>query len=267
MSSISIQKSFLTKNKSLFLIATPIGNLQEMTPRALETLNSSDFIICENRFFCLRLLKHFGIQSKKIFVYDNIKEKSDFSISKLINEMIKYEKISLISNAGYPLISDPGRVLVRKWIDLGYYVIPISGSSAFLNALVASGFYYHNFTFIGFLPRNLNKQKTFLKVYSNNFISALIIYETANRLIKTLVNLKILLGNRLISICREITKFHEEFVRGSIEEVVGYFNSNDSNLKGEMVIIVSVELSDDKLNKVNSLLKIRKLKLKNLKNS
>jgi 16S rRNA (cytidine1402-2'-O)-methyltransferase len=262
--SVSIQKSFLIENKSLFLIATPIGNLQELTPRALDILNTSDLLICENTFSCLRLLRHFKIERKKIIVYDNIKEKSEYSISRIINEMLNHEKIALVSNAGYPLVSDPGRVLVRKWIDMGHYVVPISGSSAFLNALVASGFYYHNFTFIGFLPRSKNKQQKFLKVYSNNFISALIIYETGNRLVKTLINIRDALGNRLIAICRELTKVHEEFIRSSLDEMIEHLTSEPSDLKGEVVIIVSVENGDNLLEKISSLRKARKFKVKQL---
>lgn len=112
--SISIQKSFFGENKSLFLIGTPIGNLQEMSSRALEILNDSDLIICENVSSCLRILRHFEVERKKIIVFDNIKEKSDFSISKTITEMLCHDKIAMISNAGYPLVSDPGRILVRK---------------------------------------------------------------------------------------------------------------------------------------------------------
>lgn len=260
--SVSIQKSFLVKNKSLFLIATPIGNLQELTPRAIDILKSSELLICENTFSCLRLLSYFKIDRKKIIVYDNIKEKSDYSISKIIKEMVSYEKISLISNAGYPLVSDPGRVLVRKWIDLGNYVIPVSGSSAFLNALVSSGFYYHNFTFIGFLPRSKSKQLTFLKTYSNNFLSALIIYETGNRLLKTLINIRNVLGNRLIAVCRELTKIHEEFVRGSLDENIEYFSSEEASLKGEFVIIISVEILDNCLNNNVLINKFGKFKFK-----
>jgi 16S rRNA (cytidine1402-2'-O)-methyltransferase len=245
--SISIQKSFIDKKNSLFLIGTPIGNLKEISSRALEILNTSDLIICENYSSCLRILRHFNIKKRKIIVYDNIKEKSNFSINKTINEMLCSRQTSLISNAGYPLISDPGRVLVRRWIDMGNYVVPVSGSSAFLNALVASGFYYHNFTFIGFLPRNKSKQQRLLKVYSNNFISALIIYETSNRLIKTLENMRDSLGNRMIAICREITKIHEEFIRGDLGEVLDHLKSKNIELKGEIVIIVSVETNINRL--------------------
>jgi len=112
--SISIQKSFINNTKSLFLIATPIGNLQELTPRALETLKDSDLILCENTYSCLRLLRHFKIEKKRLTLYDNIIEKSEYRLNKVIEKMLDCEKISLVSNAGYPLISDPGRVLVRK---------------------------------------------------------------------------------------------------------------------------------------------------------
>lgn len=147
---------------------------------------------------------------------------------------------------------------------MGYYAIPVSGSSAFLNALVSSGFYYHNFTFLGFLPRNRSKQKVLLNVYSNNFISALIIYETANRLTKTLINIKAFLGNRLVAVCRELTKIHEEFIRASIDEVITHFESNQVSLKGEVVIVVSVETKDHRFEKISSLIKDRKSKLKQI---
>lgn len=124
---------------------------------------------------------------------------------------------------------------------MGHNVVPISGSSAFLNALVASGFYYHHFTFIGFLPRSKNKQQKFLITYANNFISALVIYETSNRLLKTLLNMREILGNRLLAICRELTKIHEEFIRGSLDELLIHFADPNCELKGEVVIIVSVE--------------------------
>lgn len=124
---------------------------------------------------------------------------------------------------------------------MGFAVVPISGSSAFLNALVASGFYYHHFTFIGFLPRNKGKQQKFLITYANNFISALVIYETSNRLLKTLVNMRAVLGNRLVAVCRELTKIHEEFVRGSVDELLAHFSDENCDLKGEVVIVVSVE--------------------------
>jgi len=112
--SISIQKSFINESKSLFLIATPIGNLQELTPRAIDTLKNSDLILCENTYSCLRLLRHFKIENKRLMLYDNIIEKSEYRLDKLIDKMLNHKKISLVSNAGYPLISDPGRVLVRK---------------------------------------------------------------------------------------------------------------------------------------------------------
>ncbi len=252
---ISIQKSFTSKKKTLFLIATPIGNLHELTPRAVETLSSVDVVVCENTFLCLKLLRAFDIKAKKILLYDNIKEKSDFRVEKFVHELSFYERVALLSSAGYPLVSDPGRKLVRKWIDVGYYVVPISGSSAVLDSIVASGFYYHNFTFIGFLPRRTHKQKTILSVYAQNFLSALIIYETVKRIENTLIAIRSCLGNRMIALCREITKLNEEFIRGSVEDVIKYLKDNLSSLRGELVIIVSVELG-------GLLLKNRPLRIK-----
>lgn len=238
---IKVQKSFQEKQKILYLVATPIGHLQELTPRALEVLKNAELVLCESIYSYLKLTNYFQInqQNQKTITYDNLKEKSEFQVNKILSQMEKYKKIALVSKAGYPIISDPGRVLVNKWVRLGNYIVPISGSSAFLNSLVASGIYYHHFSFLGFLPRNDRKQQLIFQTY-RQITSALIVYESPHRLINTLNNIKSILGNRSIVIAREITKIYEEFIRGSAEEVIDYL-TNKNNLRGELTIIVGID--------------------------
>lgn len=246
--STSIQKSFsLGKeyHKKLYIIATPIGNLDEVSFRLIETLKDSELIVCENIRSCLKILKKFSIANKKMITYNNISEKSSYLVNKTLEVMMNYDKVSLVSCAGYPLVSDPGRLIVKGWIENGFHVVPISGPSAFLNALVSSGFYFHNFVFLGFLPRTKSKQQRILKSYKENYTSALVIYESPLRTIETLKNLKEFIGNRMVAVCREITKVHEEFIRGDIESIINSFYEKKFLLKGEIVIVVSVDLHNE----------------------
>jgi len=234
---LSIQKSFQIIQKTLYLVATPIGHLQELTPRALEILKNSELILCESVHSYQKLSSYFQIGKKSVISYNNLTEKNSYQTKKIIQKMLNYEKIVLVANAGYSLISDPGRILVSEWIALGNYVVPVSGSSAFLNSLVASGLYYHHFTFFGFLPRNNKKQQNLLLNYKS-LPNALVIYESSHRLLNTLNNVKLVLGNRLIAIGRELTKLYEEFIRGSLEEMINYLQNN--KLKGELTIIIGI---------------------------
>jgi len=208
----------------------------------------------------LKLLKHFKIAKKKIIIYNNISEKSEYLTSKTLELMLNYDNISIISCAGYPLVSDPGRLIIKEWIRRGFYVIPISGSSAFLNALVCSGFYCHNFAFLGFLPKSKVKQSKILSIYHNNFNFALVIYESPHRIFKTLSNINEFMGNRMIAVCKEITKIHEEFIRGSVKDVISHFHNSKEIIKGEYVIVVSIDLPEDQPF-INRVLSVKKSKL------
>lgn len=224
------QSSFLSDNNKCYLVATPIGNLSEMTPRAIEILNEVDLIACEDTRTSSVLLSYFNIKTKCISYHMHNELES---ANKLIDIIKTNKSIALISDAGYPLISDPGSVLVSKLIDEGIDVVPISGSSAFINALVASGILIQPFLFHGFLNGNDNDKIKVLDDYQK-LAFTLVFYESPHRIKQTLNLMLQILGDRKICLAREITKKHEEFMRGNISEVI----EECDNIKGEIVLIV-----------------------------
>lgn len=230
------QKSFENEKPTLYLVPTPIGNLNEMTPRAIDVLNSVDVIACEDTRNSGQLLKHFGI-SKRLIAYQNFNETS--STKGIINLLSQGNNIALISDAGYPLINDPGQRVVSEVTALGYNVVPISGCSAFLNALVASGLIAQPFIFIGFLPPSTHDCVKKLRLYQS-YPMTLIIYEAPHRIEKMLQSCLDVLGDRHICIARELTKVHEEFIRGTISEILPIA----SELKGEMVVVIEGNQDD-----------------------
>lgn len=224
------QKSFEKDVPSLYLVATPIGNLEEMTPRAIEILKSVDVIAAEDTRNTIRLLNHFQISNKLISHHDHNEYESSQGIIELIEDG---KSVALVSDAGYPAISDPGYVLVKKCIEEGINVIPISGANASLNALVASGLAPQPFVFYGFLAQNDKEKKRQLNDLKYHK-ETLIFYEAPHRITKTLNCMLEVLGDRRICLARELTKRYEEFIRGTISEVV----TISDDLKGEMVIVV-----------------------------
>ena len=230
------QKSFENEKPTLYLVPTPIGNLTEMTPRAIDVLNSVDVIACEDTRNSGQLLKHFGI-SKRLIAYQNFNETS--STKGIINLLSQGNNIALISDAGYPLINDPGQKVVSEVTALGYNVVPISGCSAFLNALVASGLIAQPFIFIGFLPPSTHDCVKKLRLYQS-YPMTLIMYEAPHRIEKMLQSCLDVLGDRHICIARELTKVHEEFIRGTISEILPIA----SELKGEMVVVIEGNQDD-----------------------
>lgn len=225
------QKSFENEKPTLFLVPTPIGNLSEMTPRAIDVLNSVDVIACEDTRTSGQLLKHFDIH-KRLVAYQNFNEES--SADGLINLLSKGQNVALITDAGYPLMSDPGQRVVRKATEQGYNVVPISGCNAMLNALVASGLIVQPFIFVGFLPPSSSLCKKKLQEYVN-YPMTLVFYEAPHRIEKMLKACLEVLGDRECSLARELTKVHEEFLRGTISEILEEVDS----LKGEMVICIA----------------------------
>jgi 16S rRNA (cytidine1402-2'-O)-methyltransferase len=224
------QKSFQNDLTSLYLVATPIGNLNEMTPRAIEVLKQVSVIACEDTRTTSVLLKHFGIETKVISHHAYNEKESASGIVKLLESG---QDVALVSDAGYPLISDPGYIVVQEVIDAGFNVIPISGSSAVLNALVASGLVTQPFIFYGFLPntdKDFNQTVNQLKAYPYT----LIFYEAPHRIQKTIAKLIPILGDRKAVIAREITKKFEEFLRGTLSEL----GDIEEELKGEIVLVV-----------------------------
>lgn len=230
------QKSFENEKPTLYLVPTPIGNLNEMTPRAIDVLNSVDVIACEDTRNSGQLLKYFGI-SKRLIAYQNFNEAS--STKGIINLLSQGNNVALISDAGYPLINDPGQRVVSEVTALGYNVVPISGCSAFLNALVASGLIAQPFIFIGFLPPSTHDCVKKLRLYQS-YPMTLIMYEAPHRIEKMLQSCLDVLGDRHICIARELTKVHEEFIRGTISEILPIA----SELKGEMVVVIEGNQDD-----------------------
>ena len=225
-------KSFDNTSPILYLVATPIGNLSEISERALEILRNVDFVAAEDTRNARSLLLHYGIKKDYISVREHNEAQASSTIVNLLKEG---KKIAYVSDAGYPGISDPGAILVNKAIENGIKVSTISGSSAFLNALVSSGLPTDHFYFFGFLSPK-EKEAIDQLTSLNEMKDTLIFYESPHRLFKTLRIMEKVLGNREIVVARELTKINEEYIRGKIREIIGL---EQEGLKGEMVILVS----------------------------
>lgn len=232
------QQSFKEGQSSLYLVATPIGNLQELTPRAISILKEVDFIAAEDTRNTMKLLSHFDIHTKVIAHHSHNEKQSTEGIIQLLHEG---KQVALVSDAGYPLISDPGQTLVPRAIEEGFAVIPVNGSSAMLSALVASGLCAMPFYFHGFLSSKASQAKKELAELKA-MKCTMVFYEAPHRIEDTLKIMQEVLGNRRISLCRELTKRFEEFVRGNISEVLEVV----SELKGEMVLVVEGSSEDEK---------------------
>ena len=224
-------QNFVNNKPTLYLIATPIGNLSEFTPRAIEILKEADYVGCEDTRNSKILFDHFKISTTLISCHEhNENEASEQLISYLLNG----KNVCYVSDAGYPGISDPGSRLVKKALDNDINVSVINGSSAFLTALVASGLETDHFYFHGFLASKESQRENELKEMINRK-ETLIFYESPHRIMKTLVSMQKIFGNRKICLCRELTKKFEEYIRGTLDELV---TIDENTLKGEMVIIV-----------------------------
>ena len=213
----------------LYLVATPIGNLEDITLRALNVLKEVDIIAAEDTRHTLGLLNHFEIKKPLISYYKEIEKTKS---NQLIKELKDGKNIAVVSDAGTPGISDPGEEIVKKAIEEGIDIIPIPGACAFVNALIASGFSTKEFSFIGFLPVNKKEKKDKLESIKNE-TRTLIFYEAPHKMKATLEAFLEVLGNRRIVLARELTKIHEEFIRSTIEEVL-----EKEEYKGEFVILI-----------------------------
>ena len=225
------QKSFETQRPTLYLVPTPIGNLSEMTTRALDVLKSVDCIACEDTRNSGKLLKIYDIHKPLISHHEHNQEAS---IPKIVELLESGKSVAVISDAGYPLVSDPGQKLVQTMIEKEIPVVPVSGANAATNALVASGLSTQHYLFYGFLDAKKTKREKQLEELKN-FPYTLIFYEAPHRIEDMLTSMLEIFGNRKMVLARELTKMHEEFIRGTIEEVLTICSS----LKGEMVVIVS----------------------------
>lgn len=220
------------KNGLLYLVGIPIGNLEDITLRAIRILKEVDFILAEDTRSAHRLLNHLGI-SQKIISYYSYNETR--RIPFVIRELESGKNVGLISEAGMPLISDPGHKLVVAAIQAHIPVVPVPGPSALLAGLVASGLPTNRFVFEGFLPRKKGRQ-TRLKLLAAE-PGTIILYESALRIQKTLEDIVKILGNRYIVLARELTKLYEEFIRGFATDILEQLQSR--KLKGEIVLLIA----------------------------
>lgn len=224
-------KSFDKSSPLLYLVATPIGNLNEMSKRALDVLNDMDVIAAEDTRNTHLLLSQCGIK-KELF---SLREHNELEASKhLVDLLQKGKKIAYVSDAGYPGISDPGYLLVKYAREQGIAVSTVCGSCAFINALVSSGLPTEHFYFYGFLSKKGNEAKKALEDLSSH-TETLIFYESPHHIEETIKLMESVFGNRPCVIARELTKINEEFISGSLEELASL---DFSTLKGEMVVLV-----------------------------
>ncbi|MGS7078705.1 16S rRNA (cytidine(1402)-2'-O)-methyltransferase [Streptococcus pyogenes] len=232
---MQVQKSFKDKKASgtLYLVPTPIGNLQDMTFRAVATLKEVDFICAEDTRNTGLLLKHFDIATKQISFHEhNAYEK----IPDLIDLLISGRSLAQVSDAGMPSISDPGHDLVKAAIDSDIAIVALPGASAGITALIASGLAPQPHVFYGFLPRKAGQQKAFFED-KHHYPETQMFYESPYRIKDTLTNMLACYGDRQVVLVRELTKLFEEYQRGSISEILSYLE--ETPLKGECLLIVA----------------------------
>ena len=228
----------------LYIVATPIGNLEDITLRAVKILKQVDLVAAEDTRHTLKLLNHLEI-SKPLISYHRHNEEVKSDI--LIEELKKGKKIALVSDAGTPGICDPGEEIIKRCIENDINVIPIPGACAMINALICSGIDTKEFTFLGFLP--LNKKNRKLKLEEiKNMNKTIILYEAPHKLLKTLQDLKEILKQRKVVIAREITKIHEEFIRKDLNELI----EMAKDIKGEIIIIIEAN-KEEKEKDINKL--------------
>lgn len=217
---------------TLYLCATPIGNLEDMTYRAVRILKEVDLIAAEDTRNSIKLLNHFDIKTPMTSYHEfNKYEKADYLVKKLLAGM----NIAEITDAGTPGISDPGEELVKRALDAGIIVTSIPGPAAFVDALIISGQSTRRFVFEAFLPMDKKERQKVLESFQKE-TRTIIMYEAPHRLKKTLAELQNWIGHRKISICKELTKRYEHNFRTTIGEAIAYYNENDP--KGEYVLVI-----------------------------
>ncbi|ATU05364.1 16S rRNA (cytidine(1402)-2'-O)-methyltransferase [Candidatus Gracilibacteria bacterium HOT-871] len=222
----------------LYIVATPIGNLEDITLRAINTLKEVDLIACEDTRTSSVLLNHYGIKKPLLSFHSH---SGVTKIDKIMDYLQNGKKVALISDAGTPGISDPGYILIKEAILQNIEVVPIPGVTAFTTALMGSGMQMNHFLYLGFLPIKKGRQTLFkilLERRESKLSETIVIYESVHRILKTLTELGEYFGtDHNIVVARELTKKFEEFLRGSISEILLYFEENPSKLKGEFVIL------------------------------
>jgi 16S rRNA (cytidine1402-2'-O)-methyltransferase len=230
------QKSYQTSNAKLYLVATPIGNLSDITYRAIETLKAVSVCFAEDTRVTRVLFEHYNIKTK-LECYQEYNKETQYKA--VLNYLEKGIDVALVSDAGMPIISDPGFFVAKEAIKHGFDVVPIPGVSASLSALIASGITPQPFTFYGFLDSKTSKRKKELEALKEHK-ETLIFYEAPHRIKETLTDILNVFGDREITLAREITKKFEEFLRGNVSEIIDVADT----LKGEMVLVCSGYVED-----------------------
>lgn len=217
---------------TLYLVATPIGNLKDISFRAVETLRSVDLIACEDTRHSLKLLNHFGIKKNLVSYHEhNERERTE----ELLERLRKGESVAVISDAGTPGINDPGFVFVEKAIESGVKVVSVPGPVAYVNAVVVSGLPTDSIFFGGFLPSKKGERRRRLEEV-RGIPATLTFYESPHRMAASLADCLDILGDRRAAVARELTKIHEEVVHGTLKELKDHFS--DAKAKGEFVLVI-----------------------------
>ena len=223
---------------TLYVVATPIGNLNDMTLRAISTLKEVSYILCEDTRTSLKLLDHFDIKNKLVSYHKfNEMEKVD----KIINDLKNGLDVALISDAGTPCISDPGNILVKRARQEDIKVLGVGGISALVTALSVSGVNTDKFTFYGFFPRETKDKNKLIKEIESSFVNTFVFYESPKRIVKTLEFLSLKLGNVKVSVFKELTKLHEKNYYGLINDVILSLKDDEKTSLGEYTFILEKE--------------------------
>jgi len=228
---------------TLFIVSTPIGNLEDISQRALRILREVDVIACEDTRHTRKLLNHFGIDAETISYHEHNEAERAGELCELLSAG---RNVALVSDAGTPLVSDPGFRLVNAAIEEGINIVPIPGATAIVAALSASGFPPDQFLFAGFLPARANARKAKLEEL-RGLNATLIFYEAPHRIAATLRDARDVLGNRKAVVARELTKLHEEFVRGTLDGLTEVF-ADPLKARGEIVLLISGASRDESEN-------------------
>lgn len=220
------------KYGTLYLCATPIGNLEDMTPRALRMLQEADLIAAEDTRHTLQLLNHFDIKGRLVRYDEHSKEKQG---AYLLEQLLEGKSIALVSDAGFPGIADPGEALAHDAITQGVRVVPVPGANAALCALIASGLPTYPFFFGGFLPKSKRNRREQLELWQH-IPATMILYEAPHRIVEVLKDILDCWGDRPLAAARELTKLHEEFYRGTVSGCLSWLEENSP--RGEFCLVL-----------------------------
>lgn len=237
---MKVQKSYKSEKGLLYLVATPIGNLQDFSSRAQMVLESVSLIAAEDTRHTRKLLSHFSISKPLISYHEhNEKKQSD----RLLEQLKQGESVAVVSDAGMPALSDPGAEIVKKAIEEGIPVIPVPGPNAAMTALIASGIRVQPHLFLGFLPRSSQQRKKELDQWKE-IPATLILYESPHRILALLKDVLEVFGDRQMAVVRELTKKHEEWLRGSCKECLEYLKTQGP--RGEFTLIIEGDVGEKK---------------------